>query len=54
MENLGELYKRMRTSRHLSLKEATGGEFSTSMLSRFENNQANLSAQKLFTCLDNV
>lgn len=54
MKNFGELYKLMRTSRHLSLKEATGGEFSTSMLSRFENNQADMSAQKLFKCLDNI
>ncbi|KIS09830.1 DNA-binding protein [Streptococcus equi subsp. zooepidemicus Sz57] len=36
------------------MSEATGEEFSESMLSRFENGQSEMSAQKLFACLDNI
>lgn len=54
MNNFGQLFKMMRTARNLSLKEATGGEFSVSMLSRFENMQTDISAEKLFRCLDHI
>lgn len=54
MNNFGQLFKMMRTARNLSLREATGGEFSVSMLSRFENMQTDISAEKLFRCLDHI
>ena len=54
MDNLGRIFKSFREARHISLTEATGGEFSKSMLSRFENGQSELSAQKLFTALENI
>lgn len=54
MDNIGKLYKEVRKSRGITLSEATGGEFSLSMLSRFENGQAEMSVQKLLKCLDNI
>lgn len=54
MNQFGYLYKEMRKARGITLKEATGGEFSQSMLSRFENGENELSANKLFRCLDNI
>ena len=54
MKNLGLVFKTMRKSRKLSLAEATGGVFSISMLSRFENGQAEMSAEKLRECLENI
>ena len=54
MDNLGRIFKSFRDARHISLTEATGGEFSKSMLSRFENGRSELSAQKLFTALENI
>ncbi|MBP2623904.1 helix-turn-helix domain-containing protein [Streptococcus oricebi] len=54
MEHLGPVFKKLREARHISLAEAVGDEFSPSMLSRFENEQSELSAQKLFVALENT
>ena len=54
MEHLGQVFRFFREARHISLSEATGGEFSKSMLSRFENGQSELSAQKLFSALSAI
>ena len=54
MEHLGPVFKKLREARHISLAEAVGDEFSPSMLSRFENGQSDLSAQKLFVALENT
>lgn len=54
MQNLGLIFKRVRESRGISLADATGGEFSISMLSRFENGKSEMSAEKLRTCLGNI
>lgn len=51
---MGEVFREVRQGRKVSLKEATGGEFSYSMLSRFENGESDISATKLFTALDNI
>lgn len=53
MEKLGQVFKRLREARHLSLLEASGGDFSPSMLSKFESGKNDLSAQKLFMALEN-
>ena len=34
--NIGEIFSTFRKERGITLKEATGNQFSTSMLSRFE------------------
>lgn len=54
MEHLGQVFRFFREARHISLSEATGGEFSKSMLSRFENGQSELSAQKFFSALSAI
>ena len=54
MQNLGEVFKELRKSRNISLQEATGGEFTYSMLSKFERGEADLSSMKLTTALDNI
>lgn len=54
MQNLGEVFKELRKSRNVSLQEATGGEFTYSMLSKFERGEADLSSMKLIIALDNI
>ena len=54
MRELGPVFKEFRKARHISLDQAAGGAFSKSMLSRFENGQSELSAQKLFFALENI
>ena len=54
MQNLGEVFKELRKSRNVSLQEARGGEFTDSMLSKFERGEADLSSMKLITALDNI
>ena len=50
----GRSFKELRKSRNVSLQEATGGEFTYSMLSKFERGEADLSSMKLITALDNI
>ena len=54
MKNLGKVFKELRESRKISLRKVTGGRFSASLLSRFENGQSEISAQKLFAALENI
>jgi len=54
MKNLGKVFKELRETRKISLRKATGGRFSASLLSRFENGQSEISAQKLFAALENI
>ena len=54
MKNLGKVFKELRESRNISLRKATGGGFSASLLSRFENGQSEISAPKLITALENI
>lgn len=54
MAGLGQVFQVIRQSRGLSLKEATGGAFSPSVLSRFERGETSLAADKLFTALKNL
>ena len=54
MQNLGKVFKQLRKAKHVSLSEATGGSFSTSMLSRFESGNHEISASKLLSALENI
>lgn len=54
MYYMGEIFRELRTGRHISLKEATGEEFSYSMLSKFENGMSDISASKLLIGLENI
>ena len=48
MKDIGAVFRQIRESRHISLEEATGGEFSRSMLSRFERGENDLTTQRFF------
>ena len=54
MYYMGEIFRGLRTGRRISLKEATGEEFSYSMLSKFENGTSDISASKLLIGLENI
>ena len=54
MKYLGQTFKELREARHISLAKASGGQFSPSMLSKFESGKNDLSAQKLFIALENT
>lgn len=52
--SLGGAFKSLRESRHMSLAQATGGQFSRSMLSKFESGEHDISATKLLQALNNI
>lgn len=54
MNYMGEVFKDLRTSRKISLKKATGGQFSYSMLSKFENGESDITISKLLIALENI
>lgn len=54
IEMLGKIFKEYREARHISLSQAAGQVCSKSMLSRFENGQNDISAQKLLHILENI
>ncbi len=54
MKQLGQIFKRLREARHISLADASSNDFSPSMLSKFENGKNEISALKLFTALENT
>ncbi|WP_413218005.1 helix-turn-helix domain-containing protein, partial [Streptococcus pneumoniae] len=53
MEQIGKVFRQLRESRNISLRQATGGQFSPSMLSRFETGQSELSVEKFLFALEN-
>lgn len=52
MEQIGKVFRQLRESRNISLRQATGGQFSPSMLSRFETGQSELSVEKFLFALE--
>jgi len=54
MEQIGKVFRQLRESRNISLRQATGGQFSPSMLSRFETGQSELSVEKFLFALGNI
>ena len=54
MKDIGAVFRQIRESRHISLEEATGGEFSRSMLSRFERGENDLTTQRFFHALQQI
>ncbi|KXT85711.1 Positive transcriptional regulator, MutR family [Streptococcus sp. DD11] len=51
---LGELYKELRMARGLKLKDVASDNLSISQLSKFENGQSMLSADKLFVAIEGI
>ena len=54
MEQIGKVFRQLRESRNISLRQATGGQFSPSMLSRFETGQSELSVEKFLFALEKI
>ena len=54
MEQIGKVFRQLRESRNIPLRQATGGQFSPSMLSRFETGQSELSVEKFLFALENI
>ena len=53
-DNLGEVFKKLRTNRHISLKQISNEEVSASQISRFERGEADISLSKFLVALDNM
>ena len=53
-DNLGQVFKELRTNRHISLKQIANDEVSTSQISRFERGESDLSISKFLIALDNM
>lgn len=53
-ENLGQVFKELRTNRHVSLKQVANEEVSISQISRFERGESELSVRRLLIALDNM
>lgn len=54
MKELGKIFKMLRESKNLSLREAAQGAVSVAQLSRFERGQSSLSIDTFFQCLSNI
>lgn len=54
MEKYGKVFKMIRESKNMSLKEVAGDFVSPTQLSRFENGKSNLSVDTFFNCLENM
>ncbi|HFU3977132.1 TPA: helix-turn-helix domain-containing protein, partial [Streptococcus suis] len=54
MKEFGEIFKILRESKNLSLREASEGAISMAQLSRFERGQSSISIDSFFQCLDNI
>ena len=52
--NLGELYRELRVARGLKLKDVARGNVSLSQLSKFENGQTMLAADKLLVAISGI
>ena len=53
-DNLGQVFRDLRTNRHISLKQISNDVVSASQISRFERGESDLSVGKFFTALDNM
>lgn len=51
MEKYGKVFKIIRKSKKMSLKEVAGEFVTPAQLSRFENGKSNLSVDTFFNCL---
>lgn len=53
-DNLGQVFKNLRTNRHISLKQISNEAVSASQISRFERGESDLSIGKFLIALDNM
>ena len=53
-DNLGQVFRNLRTNRHISLKQISDEVVSASQISRFERGESELSSGKFLHALDNM
>lgn len=53
-DNLGQVFKNIRTNRHISLKQIADEDVSAAQISRFERGESEISVRKLLIALDNM
>ena len=53
-KDLGAVFKKLRTNRHISLKQLSDDTVSISQLSRFERGESDISVSKFLTALDKM
>ena len=53
-DSYGKIFKIIRESKNMSLKEVAGDFVTPAQLSRFENGKSNLSVDTFFNCLKNM
>lgn len=54
MKNAGKIFKNIRISRNIILKEAAGESMSIATLSKFEKGMTSISAENLNTALSSI
>ena len=54
MENFGKIFRKFREARNLTLKDVSGSYLSISQLSRFENEETDLTITKFMKALDAI
>lgn len=54
MNSYGKVFKMIRESKNMSLKEVAGDFVTPAQLSRFENGKSNLSVDTFFNCIKNM
>ena len=55
MRQIGKVFRQLRESRNISLRQATGGQFFAGLcLSRFETGQSEISVEKFLFALENI
>ena len=53
-DNLGEVFKNLRTNRHISLKQISNERVSAAQISRFERGESDISLEKFLIALSNM
>lgn len=51
-DNLGQVFKNLRTNRHISLKQISNERVSTAQFSRFERGESDISLEKFLIALE--
>ena len=53
-DNLGQVFKNLRTNRHISLKQISNEKVSAAQISRFERGESDISLERFLIALDNM
>ena len=53
-DHLGQVFKNLRTNRHISLKQISNERFSAAQISRFERGESDISLEKFLIALSNM